>query len=92
MKTTLALLGVFTVLLFSASGQAKSESLTLAQALNTVPVLDTSLPRPEDVVGIGVGERHWYHHEIVRYLDALAASSPRMEHWVPMEPPTGAEN
>ena len=78
MKTTLALLGVFTVLLFSASGQAKSESLTLAQALNTVPVLDTSLPRPEDVVGIGVGERHWYHHEIVRYLDALAASSPRM--------------
>ena len=25
-----------------------------------------------------MGERHWYHHEIVAYLDALADASPRM--------------
>ena len=37
-----------------------------------------SLPSSREVVGLAVGERHWYHHEIVRYLDALAQSSPRM--------------
>lgn len=55
-----------------------AQQLTLEDVLDTVPQLDNSIPRPEQVVGIKVGERHWYHHEIVRYLDTLADASPRM--------------
>jgi phosphoglycolate phosphatase len=30
-------------------------------------------------MGLPVGQRHWYHHEIVAYLDTLADRSPRMK-------------
>ena len=57
---------------------AQADSLTLEDLLAHEPTVDATLPSPEDVIGIGVGERHWYHHEIVAYLDALADASPRM--------------
>ena len=53
-------------------------SLTYKDLLVDVPNFDTRIPLPNDVVGLAVGERHWYHHEIVRYLEVLADSSPRM--------------
>jgi hypothetical protein len=58
--------------------QPRADELKLSDVLETVPPLDASIPRPEAVTGVKVGERHWYHHEIVRYLDTLAEASPRM--------------
>ena len=52
--------------------------LTLEEVLGSAPTLDSDLPSPEQVIGVQIGERHWYHHEIVRYLDTLAEASPRM--------------
>ena len=57
---------------------AQAASLSLNDVLAELPALDDSLPTPEEVTGVAVGERHWYHYEIVAYLDALADASPRM--------------
>ena len=65
-----------TSLVLVASAQA--DEIMLADVLTEVPALDQSMPTPEAVMGVRIGERHLYHHEIVRYLDQLAASSPRM--------------
>ncbi len=63
-------------LVFSA--QAKALKLQLGNILTSPPTLDHRIPTPDAVIGIAVGERHWYHHEIIRYLDTLAEASPRM--------------
>ncbi|MDG1065798.1 MAG: M14 family zinc carboxypeptidase [Luminiphilus sp.] len=55
-----------------------SSALSLKDILATTPELRSDLPSPTTVTGVAVGERHWYHHEIVAYLDSLAAVSPRM--------------
>ena len=57
---------------------AQAVSLSLNDVLADLPALDDSLPTPKEVAGVEVGERHWYHYEIVAYLDALADASPRM--------------
>ena len=57
---------------------AHAVSLSLNDVLADLPALDDSLPTPKEVTGVDVGERHWYHYEIVAYLDALADASPRM--------------
>ncbi len=56
----------------------RADGVILADILGDDLPLDTSVPRPEQVVGVQPGERHLYHHEILRYLDALAEASPRM--------------
>ncbi|MCH1491380.1 MAG: peptidase, partial [Luminiphilus sp.] len=66
------------LVLVASTLTAQADSLTLEDLLAHEPTVDATLPSPEDVIGIGVGERHWYHHEIVNYLDALAEASPRM--------------
>ena len=63
------------VLLPSAIGNAQ---LRLEDLLDPMPVLDRSIPSPAKHMGLEVGERHWYNHEIIRYLDAIAELSPRM--------------
>lgn len=63
-------------LIFVAAPQA--DELKLSDVLPQVPTLNSEIPTPESVVGIKVGERHWHHFEIIRYLDAVAAVSPRM--------------
>ena len=63
-------------LLFTLKAQAVS--LSLNDVLSEVPTLDNALPAPKEITGVDVGERHWYHYEIVNYLDALAEASPRM--------------
>ena len=65
-------------LTFLLTLNAQAMSLSLDGVLADLPALDDSLPTPKDVVGVDVGERHWYHYEIVAYLDALADASPRM--------------
>ena len=57
---------------------AQAASLSLNDVLTDLPALDDSLPTPKEITGVDVGERHWYHYEIVAYLDALAEASPRM--------------
>ena len=57
----------------SFSAEVKLQELVAADI-----IFDPNLPKPEDITGIKVGERHWYSHEIQRYLDALAEASPRM--------------
>ena len=63
-------------LLFTLKAQAVS--LSLNDVFSEVPTLDNSLPAPKVITGVDVGERHWYHYEIVSYLNALAEVSPRM--------------
>jgi len=53
--------------------------VTLADLLDPLPEVDSAVPTPAEVLGIEVGERHWYHHEIIEYLDALAEVSPRVQ-------------
>ena len=64
------------LLIFNAP--AFAQSLTLSDIFDKPPVVNASIPTPEEVTGVRVGERHWYHYEIVNYLNALAAASPRM--------------
>lgn len=69
---------VTALLLFAVLPTAHAVGLKLEDVLAERITIDTTLPTPKDVIGLEVGERHWYHHEIIRYLDALAAASPRM--------------
>ena len=76
MNTAFRLLAA--LLLVTGACTSQAAGLTLEDLLGSSPTVDSSLPRPEQVVGVQVGERHWYHHEIVAYLDALADASQRM--------------
>ncbi|XOV86611.1 MAG: M14 family zinc carboxypeptidase [Pseudomonadota bacterium] len=69
---------VLIICLVATLGAQAAGGLQLADLLDEAPGVEASIPTPESVVGIRAGERHWYHHEIIRYLDALAAVSPRM--------------
>lgn len=54
------------------------DQLRLEDLLDPMPELDASIPAPHEVIGLEVGERHWYNHELVEYLDTLAEASDRM--------------
>lgn len=69
-------LALLATMLFTTIVQA--DELRLAEVLDRVPPLNADIPTPEATIGVKVGERHWHHHEIVRYLDTLAEASPRM--------------
>jgi hypothetical protein len=64
--------------LLICNAPALAQSLTLSDIFDRPPVVNASIPTPEEVTGVRVGERHWYHYEIVNYLNALAEASPRM--------------
>jgi hypothetical protein len=40
---------------------------------------DSSVPSPAKLLGFEWGSRHLYHHELVKYCEALAAVSPRVQ-------------
>jgi hypothetical protein len=54
------------------------EQLRLDDLLDPMPELDASIPAPHELMNLEVGERHWFLHEILQYLDAVAEASPRM--------------
>lgn len=67
--------------------------------------LDASIPRPDSVLGQPVGSRAAHHHEVMQYMRALAAASPRVHvetfgrsHegreliWVAISSPSNIEN
>lgn len=76
MKQVLKLLSL--LVLTGTTSVSWSNALSLEDILATTPELRSDLPSPTTATGVAVGERHWYHHEIVDYLDTLAAASPRM--------------
>ncbi len=60
------------------SSSSGSEGLRLADILDPLPVLDDSIPSPQESMNLAIGERHWYHYEVYKYLDTLAEASPKM--------------
>jgi len=47
--------------------------------LDGVTGYDASIPRPEDVLGYRIGTRHSEPAQVVRYFEAVAEASPRVE-------------
>ena len=70
---------IFTALILTLgfAVTSKASGLKVEDIIHS-PRLSNDMPRPEAVLGISVGERHLYHHEIIRYLDTLSETSPRM--------------
>ncbi len=54
------------------------QGLDLEDIIRTDLKIDKSIPRPVQADGAKVGERHWQHGEIIRYLDSIAKKSSRM--------------
>lgn len=66
------------ILLTSSSLLFSEDALRLEDLLDPMPVMDQSIPSPAIHMKMEIGERHWYNHEIIQYLDAIAEQSPRM--------------
>ena len=73
---------IITVLLLSflafTSFTFGKDQLRLEDLLDPMPNLDATIPSPHVVMGMEVGERHWYIHELIQYLDTVADASDRM--------------
>ncbi len=54
------------------------DQLRLEDLLDPMPELDVTIPSPHVLMKLEVGERHWYIHELIQYLDAVAEASDRM--------------
>ena len=52
--------------------------LTAAYAIEGTAAYDPAVPTPDAVLGYTVGERHTRPEEVVRYVEAVAAASPRV--------------
>ena len=65
MKQVLKLLSL--LVLTGTTSVSWSNALSLEDILATTPELRSELPSPTTATGVAVGERHWYHHEIVDY-------------------------
>ncbi|HJU88783.1 MAG TPA: M14 family zinc carboxypeptidase [Gemmatimonadaceae bacterium] len=55
-----------------------STPLAAQHALSSGGSYDPAVPTPQSVLGYEVGEHFTKHHMLMRYLDRLAASSPRV--------------
>ena len=73
----------FALILFFANTTQGSQSLSLDNLVGSPSTGLEDVPSPSDVLSTSIGERHLYHHEIIRYLDTLAEASPRI---VPLGP------
>ncbi|MEL6194765.1 MAG: M14 metallopeptidase family protein, partial [Bacteroidota bacterium] len=49
--------------------------LGLCLFLHSIPVFSQSVPSPAEFLGYELGEKFTYHHKILAYIDAVAASS-----------------
>ncbi len=64
--------------LFLLTYSSAEDRLRLDDVMDPLPEIDASVPAPHESMRLEIGERHWYHHQIIQYLDTLAESSPRM--------------
>ncbi len=52
--------------------------LAIDYAIEGTTSYDPAIPTPQDVLGYTIGERHTRPEEVVRYVEAVAAASPRV--------------
>ncbi len=78
-KTMKSISTILFILGVTATGLAEEFALRLSDLLEPLPQLDGSIATPEAGIGIPIGSRHLYCHEINAYLDSLSAASPRMK-------------
>ncbi len=63
----------------AASGSAQPQvPLATPYAIDGTTSYDPAVPTPQQVLGYTVGERHTRPEEVVRYVEAVAAASPRV--------------
>lgn len=80
MKLRILLLSLF-ALLFSGSLQAQNPAAAEASMDYYLPddvTYDTSIPTPEEALGLVPGEWHVRHDQLVRYMRAVAEASDRV--------------
>ncbi len=66
-------------LLASAAAWAQPQvPLAIDYAVEGTSAYDPAVPTPQDVLGYTIGERHTRPEEVVRYVEAVAAASPRV--------------
>src|SRR5690625_5145219 len=56
-----------------------ASTLPAQEAFRTQAALSSAVPSPAEVLGHELGERFTDHAGVMRYMDALAAASPRVE-------------
>ncbi|MEM7363364.1 MAG: M14 family zinc carboxypeptidase [Pseudomonadota bacterium] len=67
-----------TIFLLLLMPVCNADEVSLTDLLDAPPDLNPAIPSPESAIGLKVGERHWYHHEIIGYLNTLADTSDRI--------------
>lgn len=65
-------------LLAAAASAQPAAPLAIEYAVPGTTGYDPAVPTPEAVLGYTIGERHTRPEEVVRYLEAVAAASPRV--------------
>ncbi|WP_412062460.1 M14 family zinc carboxypeptidase [Rubrivirga sp. IMCC45206] len=73
----LTALVVLTLLALSASAQP-AVPLAIEYTVEGTASYDPAVPTPQAVLGYTIGERHTRPEEVVRYVEAVAAASPRV--------------
>ena len=67
-------------LLFTAAASAQPQvPLASPYAVEGTTSYDEAIPTPQQVLGFTIGERHIRPEEVVRYVQAVAEASPRVE-------------
>jgi hypothetical protein len=66
-------------LILAAAAVLTASPATSQHALVPGGPYDAAVPTPQSILGYAVGERFTPHHLLMRYLDALAAASPRVQ-------------
>ena len=77
-RPPMRLLPALLVLFAAAASAQPAVPLTAPYAVGDVERYDPSVPTPDAVLGYRIGERHTRPDEVVRYLEAVAAASPRV--------------
>ena len=71
-------LALLLALLAVAANAQPAVPLAIDYAIDGTASYDPAIPTPEDVLGYTIGERHTRPEEVVRYVEAVAAASPRV--------------
>lgn len=61
--------------LFLLTYSSAEDRLRLDDVMDPLPEIDASVPAPHESMRLEIGERHWYHHQIIQYLDTEHARS-----------------
>ncbi|MEM6456731.1 MAG: M14 family zinc carboxypeptidase, partial [Acidobacteriota bacterium] len=72
------LLAILLAMLLTAPGAAAAPADDVAAFLPPGVDYDPEVPSPAAVLGIRLGEWHLRHDQVVHYIEALAAASPRL--------------